>query len=117
MTTSRSGSHPIDADALRAQLGSLERPTIAKTRGSLREALKSKSRSEFSAAFLACGLSIGDLARELGVAKSYIHDMLHGRRDVPDWILRGMPRDGRLVVARGYIEDVQRELPSSVGWR
>jgi hypothetical protein len=106
-----------DLDDLRAQLASLERPTVAKCRSSLREALKSKSRTEFAAAFLACGLTQGELADLLGVRKSYVHDMLHGRRDVPDWVLRGIPREGRIVVARGYLDGVEREPPSVAGWR
>ena len=105
-----------DLGALRAQFEALNRPTLKKVQQTQRSVLKERSRSEFSEAFVACGLSQGELAEYLGIRKSYVNDMLHGRRDVPDWILRGMPRKGRLVVARGYLEGVEQEPPSRVSW-
>jgi hypothetical protein len=107
-----------DVPRLRAQLEALERPSVSKVRLSLRESFKRRSQSEFCAAFAACGLGVRELARHLGIAPSYVHDMLHGRRYIPDWVFRAMPREGRLVVARGYLDDVDREPPSSAsGWR
>jgi DNA-binding XRE family transcriptional regulator len=105
-----------DLSALRAQYDALAKPTLKKVQQATREALKEKSRSAFSQAFVACGMTQGELADFLGIRKSYVNDMLHGRRDVPDWVLRGMPRSGRLVVARDYLEGVEREPPSRVSW-
>ena len=106
-----------DAAELRNQLAALERPALAKTKASLRDAYKARSLSEFRAAFDACGMNQNELARHLGIQRSYVNDMLNGRREVQDWILRAMPREAKLVIAKGYVADVERDPSSVAGWR
>lgn len=104
-----------DVSLLRAQLAELERPTLAKTRGSLRDAFKGQSLSEFRAAFDASGMKEAELARHLGISRQYVNDMLNGRRIVQDWVLRAMPREARVRVAKGYVGSIEPDTAS--GWR
>jgi len=96
--------------AMRAELVRLEKPGVVKA--SNRAALKSKSHAAFCAAFIASGLSISELAAHLGITRQYAHDMVHGRRDIPDWVMRGLPRESRKALARGWLEAIDSEPPS-----
>jgi len=103
-----------DVAEMRAQLERIDRgPGIAKAS---RNALKSKSHAAFCAAFIASGLTISDLAKRLGITRQYAHDMVHGRRDIPDWVMRGLPRESRKALARGWLEAIDSEPPSRVSW-
>ncbi len=106
-----------DISQLRAQLAEMERPSLKKTRGSLREAFRAQSLSEFRAAFAVCGMNESELGRHLGISRQYVNDMLNGRRIVQDWVLRAMPREARMRVAKGYVGSLDFDPPSASGWR
>jgi hypothetical protein len=107
-------SSEYDLSVERARAARLAGPDLAKC--SPRE-LKSRSHAEFLKAFLASGLNQSELARRIGRSRQYVSDMVAGRRDIPDYVMRGLPREGRLAAGVGYLDSVEQEPPSVAGWR
>ncbi len=107
-----------DLAHLRARIDA-QKSTIRKcgtaNRRELRKAWRSEMHSEFCAAFAECGMDVPELARHLGLSKQFVDDMVKGNRPVPSWVLRGMPKEGRIRLAEGLLVSVEHEPSSRTG--
>lgn len=106
---------PLDLRARLSLAEERERTRLRKCDAGRKAALKAAALSEFHAAVMASGMTQEQLADQLGCSKQFVHDMIHGRREVQAWVLRGMPRAAKLVIARNYLDEIERDSPPSTG--